>query len=146
MPTKKTKQTLKLPHLSSVLKYKNEHVIKRYMKDFGATRKQANHLFQEILKFLWLSRKAERLDVKVSIAMYPEMIDIDNMWHTFLLFTPDYFKFCEKYFGGYLHHQPNTSNKPMPKKQFEKEFTSFLSFTYDHLGEKTVRDWFKSLL
>lgn len=40
-----------------------------------------------------------------SIAM-PSHI-VDQLWHTFLIFTPDYTSFCQKAFGYYFHHIPD---------------------------------------
>lgn len=34
---------------------------------------------------------------------------IDEVWHQFILFTPQYAEFCDKYLGSFLHHIPETS-------------------------------------
>jgi hypothetical protein len=34
--------------------------------------------------------------------------DIDEIWHNFILFTADYARFCDKYVGFFLNHQPLT--------------------------------------
>jgi len=36
---------------------------------------------------------------------------IDNFWHTFVTFTPEYIDFCKHVAGSYIHHIPNTSPK-----------------------------------
>jgi|GEM_PF-2999871 len=33
--------------------------------------------------------------------------DVDAIWHAHILFTEDYMKFCDQYFGYYLHHRPH---------------------------------------
>ena len=33
---------------------------------------------------------------------------IDEMWHTFVLFTQPYAAFCQRYFGRFIHHAPST--------------------------------------
>jgi hypothetical protein len=38
--------------------------------------------------------------------------DVDSVWHHFILFTRQYFAFCEQFLGHYLHHQPTTSSVP----------------------------------
>lgn len=38
---------------------------------------------------------------------------VDEVWHQFILFTKQYHTFCEKFFGDYIHHVPNTSFTPM---------------------------------
>lgn len=40
------------------------------------------------------------------IPMVSELVD--EVWHTFVLFTRDYHKFCKMLVGGYIHHIPNT--------------------------------------
>ncbi|MBU6447504.1 hypothetical protein KGQ24_01520 [Patescibacteria group bacterium] len=39
--------------------------------------------------------------------------DVDEVWHTFILFTRDYAEFCEEVFGFFLHHQPNLPSQPL---------------------------------
>lgn len=45
------------------------------------------------------------------LAMMSE--EVDTLWHTFVLHTPQYQKFCEGAFGEYFHHQPNTRLTPV---------------------------------
>ena len=35
--------------------------------------------------------------------------DVDEVWHTHILFTEDYADFCADYFGYFLHHKPYLS-------------------------------------
>ena len=74
------------------------------------------------------------------------MSEIDDMWHTFLLFTKDYMYFCSKYLGQYFHHSPTTSEDKMTEGEFEIDFARYVSYVYDNLGEKTLIKWFKVLL
>ncbi len=41
---------------------------------------------------------------------------VDEVWHQFILFTPQYHEFCEQMFGEYLHHVPKTSFAPVPSE------------------------------
>lgn len=75
--------------------------------------------------------------------MHKEMEEIDNMWHTFLLFTKDYMSFCDKYFKCYIHHNPFDKNIIELEKDFIDELTKYLSYIYDNLGEETLIKWFK---
>ena len=45
------------------------------------------------------------------------MIDrrVDELWHSFILFTPQYQQFCEQVMGFFVHHQPRTSKTPVPE-------------------------------
>lgn len=35
---------------------------------------------------------------------------IDELWHTFIVFTEQYAAFCDQVVGHFLHHSPNTSS------------------------------------
>jgi hypothetical protein len=39
--------------------------------------------------------------------------EVDDVWHTFILFTCEYTDFCSQVFGHYLHHQPATADEPV---------------------------------
>lgn len=39
------------------------------------------------------------------VPMYSKSVDF--VWHQFILDTREYSAFCQEYFGGYLHHNPN---------------------------------------
>lgn len=137
--------------LKEIFSYENPAVFERYERDFP------NHMspksaFREVVKYLWLSRKhtvdkcaqPNNESLKFTCSMYPEMREIDDMWHTFILFTVDYSKFCYKYFGTFMHHVPKTSGeKSLDPQAFEIEFTRYLSYVYDNLGKKTIECWFK---
>jgi hypothetical protein len=64
-----------------------------------------------------------------------EMVNelVDEVWHTFILFTNEYRKFCDALVGEYIHHEPNIDSLygidplfPYKKKQstefFYKEY------------------------
>lgn len=38
--------------------------------------------------------------------------EIDQMWHTFLLFTRDYRDFCEQWLGRFVEHEPFEEARP----------------------------------
>ena len=131
--------------LNDVLNYKNENVIYRFTKIYAITEEEANDIFCETLKWLWLSQKVN----------YPFFVDdsisiIDEMWHNFILFTKDYNDFCKKYFGKYIHHQPTTKedaqiwkndwNKQL--KDFEKKLEEQYGIIYDTLGSATLEKWY----
>ena len=144
----------KLPDLAHVLQYKNPLVIKRFQFNYPDFHDTAHEIFQNMLRYLWLSQKYN-IDSKenkesvlgFSCVMHKEMVIIDEMWHTFILITKDYAQFCDDYFGVFLHHVPDMvdSTKPINLEKFKKELELFLSYVYDNLGEETVMSWFRSL-
>ena len=144
---------LELLHL---LQYKNIHVLNRYSIDFPDNKMIPEEAFEELVKFFWLSLKhqEEKLcfpkdnELDFIFGMHSEMKEIDDMWHTFLLFTKDYISFCQQYLGGFFHHSPNTEKEEeqMTPDDFELDFSRFLSYVYDNLGEKTLVKWFGVLI
>lgn len=140
--------------LNDLLLYKNNSVINRYKIDYKNNVLSPEEVFSELLKYLWLTQKHKldkeqspsNIDFEFICAVHKEMVEIDDMWHTFILFTKDYMSFCENFFGNYIHHIPTTeSDAPITKDEFEATFTRYLSYIYDNLGEQTVISWFNSL-
>jgi hypothetical protein len=57
--------------------------------------------FGELKKYLWLYAVTGR-------ALPMTSQSVDEVWHQFILFTVDYHRFCDRFFGGYIHHSPNS--------------------------------------
>jgi hypothetical protein len=55
------------------------------------------------------------------------MIDerVDELWHSFILFTPQYLKFCDDVMGFFVHHQPRTSATPVPEIAINNFVTAY---------------------
>src|SRR5947208_1283923 len=91
--------------LDEVLAYRHPGVVRRYRKEHGASEQEAEEVFREMLKWLYLCHRALASGPEgFACAVGPELAMIDEMWHTFLLFTRDYADFCERHFGTFLHH------------------------------------------
>ncbi len=86
--------------------YRNESVIRKIMEE-GYTETEANVLFDDMLKFLYVAQTSNEPCSPTK--------KIDIAWHHFILHTKDYMSFCEQYFGGYVHHSP-TSPGEKPKE------------------------------
>jgi hypothetical protein len=65
-----------------------------------------NEAFTEFKKYVALNRVFRK-----PLAMTSDKIDA--VWHQFILFTRDYMDFCDMFYGGYLHHNPN-----IPSRQY----------------------------
>lgn len=150
---------IQLPRLNDLLLYKNPLVIKRFSIVHPQLTHDAENIFEDMLKYLWLCRKYEfdkeknsaNPDLNFSCVMHKEMADIDEMWHAFILITIEYQKFCFNYFGQFLHHIPEVGtelneNYKVDETIFRNELRLFLSYTYDNLGEETVKRWFSQYL
>src|SRR5262249_42620294 len=72
------------------------------------SRDEYGKAFTELKKYLWLSILTDRPLPMTSRA-------IDEVWHPFILFTVEYHRFCDRFFGRYMHHSPNQSDAPQPE-------------------------------
>lgn len=76
-----------------------ERIIDRYARDYDVTRGTAERHARELRRFL------------VLCAMNPDRRygmrgNVDDIWHTFLIYSRDYADFCEKVAGTFIHHVP----------------------------------------
>lgn len=92
--------------LQRVLRYRNDGVVLKIQAELRArgkeiTRAEAEAIFQKTLTFLHGTQTKDGRHVPTE--------EEDRGWHTFILFTMDYQKFCHKYFGRFIHHVPNVA-------------------------------------
>jgi hypothetical protein len=136
--------------LSEVLAYQNENVIAMFRESFAVPLADAEALFDDVKRWLWLraKRRGEKL------VLVPAMTPLDELWHCFILFTVDYAAFCQRYFGELVHHVPPTraereayaalaERDPETFRAQEREHHRFLiSLVIDELGADVARRWF----
>ena len=142
--------------LDEVLAYRNDEVVQRFAADHAVTRADAEEIFLETKRWLWLcaSQMSSAEDgVGEGIPLLSEARAIDLMWHTFLLFSKDYAKFCQMHFGFFVHHQPRTQvEKEAWERQVRenptealRERREMLRRGYEEvcqrLGAATLRKW-----
>lgn len=127
------KKAISIKSPSDFLGYKNERVIKRYMKDLNVEHEVAENVFDEMLKFLYLC-------TIMPTPCSPPSKEIDNMWHLFILHTIDYFIFCEEYCGQYIHHDPTES----PYTNNRQEMYEVAIQTFSNLEPKFWKHLFTS--
>ena len=134
--------------LQSILAYKNENIISRFVDMFKVDEAEAEDIFTETKKFLYICQ--------IPCFFIPdELLIIDEMWHNFILFTKEYQRFCDEHFGFYFHHLPASKQEKENQKQlsisapeqlkteFNEKLNFLMSHVYDHLGEDTLVKWFK---
>ncbi|MCC7453333.1 MAG: hypothetical protein IT222_04135 [Crocinitomix sp.] len=165
---KKIQNNMKtLPPLEEVMAYEDKDVVYKFMENYDVTYEGAEDLFNETKKWLWLcaKRKIELEhttdeEEKFNLFVDDSMIMLDEMWHTFVLFTKKYAAFCHHYFGIFLHHLPTTkSEKDAFAQRWESEREVVMaeakertkkqySYIYDALGEElgelTLNKWYKT--
>lgn len=139
-----------VPVLADILSYQNENVISRFLDMFEVSEQEAQNIFQETKKFIYLTSFDKRAFI------CDDMIILDEMWHNFVLFTPDYAQFCHTYFGEFRHHVPATKKE---KEAYQHNLQQhpetlqanmieriewLMGLIYDHLGEETLMTWFST--
>ena len=132
----------RLATLAVVLRYRNARVIDDFSARFKLPRLEATALFKDVLRFLWLTARAEQLGYE-GVPVLGAQLLFDEMWHTFILRTRDYHEFCTRYFGGYRHHTPGSKRKkwaPTPEKQLDR----LLDLVIDELGPETAVRWYET--
>ena len=137
--------------LNQLIQFKKDKIITRYHKDYPHSKMYPEESWVELMKFVWLCHKhqadkqsrPEDKALQFNCVIHAEMSDIDNMWHTFLLFTRDYQQFCLDFLDGvFFHHEPLEEKVQIIPELYEKELTNYLSYIYDNLGEETIIKWF----
>lgn len=86
--------------IEKVMDYPIPQVIARYRKDYKISEEDAKNHERELKRFFILAAKYPEENFEMFSA------DVDNLWHTFLLFTKEYQKFCDEMFGTFIHHNP----------------------------------------
>lgn len=141
--------------IEALKSYQNDALIHRFLETWNLPWEEAQELFEETKKWLWLSAYSqERKGEAIELAISQSTKLIDEMWHTFILFSKDYHDFCEQYFGYYLHHYPTpkaryeqtiTEYERSPETVIQKNrelFAAQYSLIYDVLGEATLLKWY----
>lgn len=135
--------------LHTILAYHNENVISRFTDMFDVSAQEADSIFAETKKFLYLCQLPE-------IFIPDELLIVDEMWHNFILFTKDYHIFCDTFFKRYFHHLPASKkekelqlskekeNPMLARDEFRQRLQILMNATYDHLGQDTLITWFQT--
>ncbi len=132
--------------LEEVLKYENPRVIRGFLRDYDLEPAEAELLFREMLKLVWLN---DRLEGRYAI--WWSWKPLDDMWHWFVLHTRDYEDFCLRSFGRMVHHDPETRGEPLKPHaddgecvwvSYEKALHAAIEVTWKELGAETANRWF----
>lgn len=111
-----------------ILTYRAPFLIEKLLKDaIIDSSEEGEQLFTEVKRWMILVR----LDTSKVWQMYS--LRIDEVWHQFVLFTDEYIKFCDFYFGSYFSHNP--ANAPGNNEKNDSLTGSFNAFK--QLYEKT---------
>ena len=79
-------------------------VLSYFAKTTGASTDTTQRLFEELKRFLVLCRASLQPEVASE--------DVDELWHTFLLFTESYKRLCYDMTAGFVDHRPVNGELP----------------------------------
>jgi hypothetical protein len=147
----------RLKSLREALAYRNDQVVYKFMERYRLTFRQAREIFTETRRWMWLCARAENDPSgpkPLTLIGLRQMGIIDEMWHTFVLFTPVYEAFCHRYLGFFLHHMPSTRESQKREEALRRadpegyeqrtlaKLREELAFAGQELGPATLRKWF----
>ncbi len=81
-------------------------VLARYQREHGFSDAVVADHRRELVRFLALSATSINRQ-----RFYGMMGAIDELWHTFVIFTQDYARFCDQVAGQFLHHVPEADGR-----------------------------------
>ena len=114
---------LKSPNVLNALNYDISDVKNRFMKEHGISQSLTNQLEVELKRYLIICSYSEGVCGMRGA--------VDDLWHTFVIFTKNYFDFCNKLCGKYIHHTPHIQGKTKNKIVAEEDnYSKFLN-TYE---------------
>jgi hypothetical protein len=110
--------------ITSVMDYQMPDIITRCQKDFGYTDDDMVLLERELKRYLILCMVKENIDDTIN--MYSG--DVDNLWHSFILFTKEYTAFCHENAQRFIHHSPRVNDTLTEAELLEarKDFKKFI--------------------
>lgn len=99
-----------------------DHVVARYQKEHGFADDIAQDHLREMIRFLSLASAASQHQ-----KYYGMTGAIDELWHTFVIFTREYAAFCDAVAGHFLHHVPEVDGN-----MSEDTLDNYLAFLADY--------------
>jgi hypothetical protein len=90
------------------MRYDIADVMRRYAEHTRLPQEALDEHEREIKRFLVMCA--------ANPGMYAMRGPLDELWHTFIIFTSSYAKFCRLLGGRFIHHQPTAPEEAPPKK------------------------------
>jgi hypothetical protein len=91
--------------IEAAMSFNIRHVVNRYMKDHDIPEEIAFQHERELKRYLVLCALHP-------YAKYGMRGPVDHLWHTFIFYTKDYFRFCHAIARTYIHHIPEDPREP----------------------------------
>jgi hypothetical protein len=108
--------------IETAMKYDMAAVMKRYQENTRLPEDVLKEHEREIKRFLALSA--------ANNGKYGMRGPLDELWHTFILFTSSYARFCRLLGGGFIHHFPESPTGR--RKKNKSQNNSYAKFLADY--------------
>jgi len=112
--------------LAEIMDFQHERLLERYRESTGTSLEWAARCFNAFKQFMIVC--AVKPGYKVTSD------PIDQMWHTFLLFTRDYRMFCEDNLGRFINHEPF-------EQAYPSAYVETRAFANEYFGELDEEFW-----
>ncbi len=145
--------------LKLVESFQFPEAVYKFVEYYDVEESEAEAFFIEVKRWLWLC--ATNLHEQACGQSPPELLItgslfwLDEMWHTFLLFTEPYDDFCRQYLGRYVHHRPTTrAEKSARRETMVQQRAEYLKvraeelrrqchYICEKLGDETFVRWYR---
>jgi len=130
--------------ITAIINYPMSNVLARCKKDHNYNDEDMIILEQELKRYLTLAAVKSKDDLGNGMFSH----DVDNLWHSFILFTNDYADFCTTHIGHFIHHVPEINEEKSPEQQEEaqKDFQAFIKNYEELFGEEIHPVWFLDMV
>lgn len=122
--------------MENLINYKNKGVCIKYAKENSVSLEYAELLLEETKKFLYCCSISKN-------ALSPAL-EIDLMWHQFILFTKDYRNFCYNILGKFIDHHPDVEISNLTRQQNNTQLELARKLALQNFGNINSKVWYKS--
>jgi hypothetical protein len=110
--------------IARAMAYDIADVMERYAQETRLPPDALKEHEREIKRFLALS--------SLNPGKYGMRGPMDELWHTFIIFTSKYAKFCRDLGGDFIHHMPKTPAERTPDPKAPQKPSSYIAFLKDY--------------
>ena len=147
-----------LPPLADIIAWEFDDIAHHFIESWDMPLADAQELFLEAKKWVWLmaaryhDRKAGLPIPTVHFTASTYMLD--QMWHQFMLYTPNYHRFTYGLFGFFIGHAPaaeeakreikeaNAADPEGSRRKLMEELDGLCAFVREKLGAETEEKWY----